>query len=206
MSPSTSAFDTPWKITNRLLAALVHPFVRIQFALNGIPWNAGWRFYGMPIIQKHRLSKMTFGPRLQLRSTVRSNPLGPNHAVILVTWEEGACLEVGENFAMTGGTLCAAQRITIGDNVTVGANAIIADTDFHPLDAAARKVEDSGGESAPVVIEDDVFIGMNCLVMKGVTIGAGSIIGAGSVVTRDIPPHVIAAGNPARIIREYEPA
>lgn len=204
MNRLSSMFNTPWKITNRLLAGLAYPLVRLQFALNGIPWNSGWRFFGLPVIQKHRLSTMRFGPHLQLRSTLRSNPLGPNHAVFLTTWEEGACLIVGENFAMTGGTLCAAQSITIGNNVTVGANSSIVDTDFHPLDAQARKMEDSGGASAPVVIEDDVFIGMNCLVMKGVTIGAGSIIGAGSVVTHDIPPHVIAAGNPAKIIRDYQ--
>lgn len=203
MNAITSMLNTPWKITNRLLSALIYPFARMQFALNGIAWKPGWRFFGLPIIQKHRLSKMEFGPRLQLRSTVRSNPLGTNHAVILSTWEEGACVIVGENFAMTGGTLCAAQSIIIGNNVTVGANSTIIDTDFHPLDAAARALESSGGASAPVVIEDDVFIGMNCLVMKGVSIGAGSIIGAGSVVTRDIPPHVIAAGNPAKVIHEY---
>ena len=56
-----------------------------------------------------------------------------------------------------------------------------------------------------VVIEDDVFVGMNCLVLKGVTIGRGSVIGAGSVVTRDVPPGVIVAGNPARLVRELEP-
>jgi len=76
------------------------------------------------------------------------------------------------------------------------------DTDFHPLDAALRRLEPSRGATRPVVIEDDVFIGVNCLILKGVTIRRGSVIGAGSVVTGSVPPHVVAAGNPARVVRE----
>jgi acetyltransferase-like isoleucine patch superfamily enzyme len=195
-------FNTPWRIWNNLGRFAIYPWVRLLFAFNAIPWGTGWRFYGIPIIQKHRCSTMTFGPNLSLRSSVQSNPLGPNHPVILSTLQEGACLEVGANFAMTGGTLCAAQRITIGNGVAVGANTTIVDTDFHPLDPAARKLRPNDGETAPVVIEDDVFIGMNCLILKGVTIGQGSVVGAGSVVTRDVPGYVIVAGNPARVVKE----
>jgi len=144
---------------------------------------------------------MHFGDGFFLRSSVRSNPLGPNHPVILCTWQAGAMLEIGRNFAMTGGTLCAAEKILIGDDVTVGANTTIIDTDFHPLNPAERKASPSSGKNAPVVIEDDVFIGMNCLILKGVTLGRGCVVGAGSVVTEDIPAGVIAAGNPARIVR-----
>jgi acetyltransferase-like isoleucine patch superfamily enzyme len=109
---------------------------------------------------------------------------------------------VGDNFAMSGGVLCAAQRITIGDNVAVGANSTIVDSDFHPLSPEERKRHPADGKTATVVVADDVFIGMNCLILKGVTVGRGSVIGAGSVVTRDVPPGVIVAGNPARIIKE----
>jgi acetyltransferase-like isoleucine patch superfamily enzyme len=111
-------------------------------------------------------------------------------------------LEIGDNFAMTGGTICAAEKIVIGNNVAVGANCMIVDTDFHPLDAEGRRQHPQEANTVPIHIEDHVFIGMNCLILKGVTIGCGSVIGAGSVVTRDIPAHVIAAGNPARVIRE----
>ena len=159
-------------------------------------------FYGAPVLQKHRGSHMQFGPKLCLRSSVRSNPLGPSHPVILVTWQPGARLEIGRDFAMTGGTICAAEHVSIGNRVTIGANTTIVDTDFHPIESERRRQSPDGGETAPVVIEDDVFIGMNCLILKGVRIGAASTIGAGSVVTRSIPAHVLAAGNPARVIRE----
>jgi acetyltransferase-like isoleucine patch superfamily enzyme len=58
---------------------------------------------------------------------------------------------------------------------------------------------------APVVIEEDVWIGTNCMVLKGVTIGRGAVIAAGAVVTKDVPPFTVAAGNPARVIKRIEP-
>jgi acetyltransferase-like isoleucine patch superfamily enzyme len=143
---------------------------------------------------------MTFGPGLQLRSSVRSNPLGPNRPVVITTWQPGAVLAIGANFAMTGGTICAAERVTIGDNVTIGPNTTIMDTDFHSLDPERRQLEPTGGKTAPIVIKDNVFIGINCLILKGVTIGQGSVVGAGSVVTRNVPPNIIVAGNPAKMV------
>jgi acetyltransferase-like isoleucine patch superfamily enzyme len=202
MKDNRSPFDSHWKVWYELWRRLVYPRVRLLFAMNGIPWGHDWRIYGIPIIQKNRRSRMSFGPGLGLRSSARSNPLAPDHPVVLCTWQAGACLEVGSHFAMTGGVLCAAKRITIGDNVAVGANTTIVDTDFHPLDRENRRGQPSGGQTAPVVIGDDVFVGMNCLILKGVTIGDGSVVGAGSVVTRNVPPGVIVAGNPARLTRD----
>ncbi|HAR94983.1 MAG TPA: acetyltransferase [Deltaproteobacteria bacterium] len=148
---------------------------------------------------------MTFGPGLGLRSSVRSNPLAPNRHVVLTTWWIGAHLETEANFAMTGGSICAAERITIGNNVTIGANTIISDTDFHSLSPQQRRSESSGGTAAPIVIEDDVFVGMNCLILKGVRIGQGSVVGTGSVVATDVPRYVIVAGNPATVLRVVSP-
>ncbi len=191
------AMQTPWKVWNEVARWLAYPSVRLVLALNGIPWGEGWRFYGVPIIQKHQGSRMEFGSYLQLRSTARSNPLGANRPVILSTWQSGAVLEIGDRFAMTGGTVCAAERITIGQHVTVGANTTIIDSDFHPLDPEQRRLHPRRANTAPVLIEDGVFIGVQCLILKGVTLGQGCVVGAGSVVTRDVPAGVIVAGNPA---------
>jgi acetyltransferase-like isoleucine patch superfamily enzyme len=198
----SGAIDTPWKVQSEIFRCLAYPWVRILFAFYRIPWGIGWRFYGIPVIQKHRQSTMSFGPDLQLRSSFLSNPLGPNHPVILCSWAKGSCLTVGAHFAMTGGSICAAEQVIIGDHVAVGANSIIVDTDFHPLDPTRREAYPVEANTAPVMIEDHVFIGMNCLILKGVTIGRGSVIGAGSVVSRSIQPGVIAAGNPVRVLRE----
>jgi acetyltransferase-like isoleucine patch superfamily enzyme len=123
---------------------------------------------------------------------------------MLCTWQPGAVLEIGADFAMTGGTICAAERITIGDRVAVGANSTIVDTDFHPLAPAERRRAPGEASTAPVVIEEDVFIGMSCLILKGVRLGRGCVVGAGSVVTRDAPPGAVVAGNPARVVRFVE--
>lgn len=196
------AMSTPWKAWNEVWRWLAYPRVRLLFAMNGIRWGRGWRIYGVPVIQKHRVSRMIFGAGFQLRSSLRSNPMAPNHPVVLATCQKGASLVIGANFRMTGGNLCAARKIVIGDNVVIGANTTIVDTDFHPTDRIQRWVKPSEGRIAEVVIEDNVFIGMNCLVLKGVRIGEGSVIGAGSVVARDVPPGVIVAGNPPVIVQE----
>jgi acetyltransferase-like isoleucine patch superfamily enzyme len=206
LSKLNQVLDTPWKPWNAMWRILAYPWIRLVFAFSGISWGQGWRIYGVPIVQKHRRSRITFGPRLGLRSSVRSNPLGPNRPVILCTWQAGAVLQAGANFAMTGGTLCAGERITIGEHVTVGANTTIIDTDFHPLDPAVRRLRPNDGATAPITIEDDVFIGMNCLILKGVTLGRGCVVGAGSVVTRDVPPYSVVAGNPAQVVRAQQPS
>jgi serine acetyltransferase len=198
------AGDAPWKVANEWRCWWAYPRARLLFALNGIPWGSSWRFYGVPIIQKHRGSHMTFGSGLRLRSTMRSNPLGPHRPVMLATWQAGAVLAVGNDFGMTGGTICAAHEVVIGDRVIVGANTTIVDTDFHALDPESRLGGKDLAATAPVRIEDEAFIGMSCLVLKGVTIGRGCVVGAGSVVTSDLPPSWICAGNPARPIRSLE--
>ncbi|GAB4574157.1 MAG: DapH/DapD/GlmU-related protein [Anaerolineae bacterium] len=201
-----AAWEMPWKARNELLRWLVLPLARLQFALAGVPWGRGWRLYGLPILQIHRRAQVRIGARLALRSSVHSNPLGPNHPVILSARRPGARITIGDDFGMTGGVIVAEEAITIGDRVQVGANSSLVDTDFHPLDPAVRQRDPIAGATAPIVIEDDVFIGMECLILKGAHIGAGSVIGARSVVTGTIPPGVIAAGNPAHVIRPLDPS
>jgi len=195
------ALETPWKARNEIERLLLIPVAWLGLKLAGVEIAPGWKLYGLPIIQKQRSSTMKIGRNLNLRSSVRSNPLGPNHACILSTRRPDAELVIGDDFGMTGGSIICEERITIGDRVTVGANTVIADTDFHPLVPQHRYEAPLDGATRPIVIEDDVFIGMQCLILKGVTIGRGSVIGAGSVVTRDIPPNSIAAGNPARVLK-----
>ncbi|WP_407674469.1 DapH/DapD/GlmU-related protein [Parvivirga hydrogeniphila] len=103
---------------------------------------------------------------------------------------------------MSGATIVCRQSIRIGNRVLVGANVTITDTDSHAVDRIPRRYLREGVRSAPVVIGDDVFIGGNSIVLKGSTIGDGSVIGAGSVVTGSIPAGVLAAGNPARVLRQ----
>ena len=106
----------------------------------------------------------------------------------------GAMTYIAENTAIHCG-----ERVTIGKHVLISADCIIMDRDFHPIPGnSAEKV-------APVIIEDNVWIGYRCIVLKGVTIGHGAVVGAGSVVTKNVPPCTIAAGNPAKVVKEGLP-
>jgi acetyltransferase-like isoleucine patch superfamily enzyme len=114
-----------------------------------------------------------------------------------------AGITIGDDVGMSGASVCAAVSVSIGHRVMLGSGAIVADTDFHATGVAERRyLPASEASSAAVTIEDDVFLGANSIVLKGVTIGHGSVIGAGSVVSRDIPPGVVAAGNPCRPLHQ----
>ena len=194
--------DSPWKILLEIRRNFYSPLIRFVFVWNGVRWGKNWRVFGRPIIQRHRKSRITIGDGLTLRSWPSSNPLSPTHPVVLSTRKQGAVICIGANVGITGGTICANERIDIGDRVYVGANCTIVDTDFHPINPQLRQQNPQQGESAAVSIGDDVFIGMSCMILKGVEIGSGSVIGAGSIVTRSVPRGVVVAGNPATVIRE----
>lgn len=121
-------------------------------------------------------------------------------------------LRIGDSCYLCGAVLLSELEVVIGSYVAMAINSAIADTDFHPIDPALRLLDAvacsplGGGHprpevlARPVVIEDDVWIGPNALILKGVRVGAGSIIEAGAVVTRDVPPLSRVIGNPARVV------
>ena len=195
---------TPWAVRTELIRLITHPVVALILGLRGVRIAKGVRFYGMPIVQRWRGSHIELGQGVQLRSSLMSNPLVPNHPVVLATRSSHARISIGNQTGLTGTTIVAASAVDIGARVSIGANVVIVDTDFHPLTPELRRNSPNAGVSIPVAIEDDVFIGMNSLILKGVHIGRGSVIGAGSVVTRNIPELVVAAGNPAQIISHLD--
>ena len=114
----------------------------------------------------------------------------------------GARIIIGAGSRLHGACLHAYSAITIGKRCLIAANTQIIDGSGHDLSfGAVEQRIFTGGDSRPIVLEDDVWVGANTLILPGVTIGKGSVIGAGSVVTKAIPPMVVAAGNPARIIK-----
>ncbi|WP_164852278.1 acyltransferase [Rheinheimera riviphila] len=106
---------------------------------------------------------------------------------------------IGDDCGFSATVISAGYSIRIGDRVMCGANVTITDSDRHPLAAAARHAGQPG-VSAAVIIEDDVWLGMNVLVLKGVTIGKGAVVAANSVVSQNIPSYSLAAGVPARAL------
>lgn len=131
------------------------------------------------------------------------NPISSNlqGAIYL---ENGASLKIGNNVGMSSTRLWIHESARIGNNVKIGGCVLITDTDAHPMDYKVRRTSNEGTKSAPIVIEDDVWVGAHSIILKGVTIGARSIIGAGSVVTKSIPADCVAAGNPCRVIKDLK--
>jgi len=111
-----------------------------------------------------------------------------------------AVIEIGKNTATSNNvSMVCCQKITIGSNCRIGDMVSIVDADFHEINPSTRG--NSAGVIAPVLIADNVWLGSRVMVLKGVSIGENSVIAAGAVVVKNIPPNVIAAGVPAKVIR-----
>ena len=123
-------------------------------------------------------------------------------------------IEVGDYcFLGQNSKIWALERITIGNRVMISHNCFIVDNLTHPLDPAERHAQYLGKiglgkktepdlQPAPVIIEDDVWVGANAILLPGVQVGQGAVIGAGAVVTSEIPARVLAVGNPARVVKK----
>lgn len=107
---------------------------------------------------------------------------------------ENALLALGSGVVNYGSDICCLFHIEIGEGVRIGPGVIIRDNDGHEL-----KGTDSVGA---IIIHDHVWIGMRAILLKGVTIGEGAVVAAGSIVNKDVPPRCLVAGIPARVIRE----
>jgi acetyltransferase-like isoleucine patch superfamily enzyme len=126
----------------------------------------------------------------------------------------GRCT-VGDFTLLNGALVMAEDKIEIGSHCLISWNVGIADSDFHPLEPAQRLIDAQALapffkdrpprpklKTAPVKISDNVWIGMNATILKGVTIGENSVVAAGSVVTKNVPPNTVVAGNPAVFVKQ----
>lgn len=172
----------------------------------GVIWGAGLSATGPLVVERHPESEIKLGQYVLLVSDSFATALGVNHPLVLRTLAPGASIRIGDRVGISGGSICAAKLVEIGDDTLLGANVTITDTDFHSLHPAHRRAQSHLTIGiAEVRIGKRVFIGTNSIVLKGVTIGDNSVVGAGSVVTRSIPHNCIAGGNPCRVIRELTP-
>lgn len=154
--------------------------------------------------------KMTIGDNFMMTSGCAINPISSNQKAAFYV-EPNATVNIGNYVGMSSTRMWIAKGLTIGNNVNIGAGVLIMDTDCHQVDNRMRRHDASlhfsqtelsnAVVSAPVVIEDDVWIGANVTILKGVTVGARSVIGAGSIVTKSIPADCVAAGNPAQVVK-----
>ena len=184
-----------------------NPLAPLMLKLQGIKYGKKCRFFGLPIIVK-KSGSITIGDNLTLCSSFLSN-LGGLYQRSIIFARDGGTIKIGNNVSMSGVTLYSFKRIEIGDYTTIGINTKVFDTDFHPLDPTYRLANSDDREHTlmkETVIGKNVFIGGNALILKGVHIGDNTVIGAGSVVCKDIPANCIAAGNPAKVIKFFDTA
>lgn len=157
---------------------------------------------GRPIIDIRPGASIIIGDDCELNSINRGYHVSMFAPVKLFADIPGALITIGEKTRLHGSCLHAYNRIEVGRRCLIAANCQIMDCSGHDLgfnDVQNRIY--TKGTSKPVIIEDDVWIGANSIILPGVRIGHGSIVGAGSVVTKEIPPMVVAGGNPARLLK-----
>jgi len=158
---------------------------------------------GIPFISVAIGGNCSIGRNLTMNNGIRGNPIGCYNPCTFFV-DKGANLIIGSNLGISQAAIICHLSIKIGDNVKIGGGASIYDTDFHAIDPELRinpKTDFINKQKLQVVIEDNVFIGAYSTILKGVFIGKNSIIGANSVVTKNIPANQIWAGNPAKYIR-----
>jgi acetyltransferase-like isoleucine patch superfamily enzyme len=144
---------------------------------------------------------VVYGPNISLGKSVLI-AAADGYKTTLTTIKKGNCegkITIGDNvLVMNGVRLSSASEIRIGNGCMLANFCYIMDADWHDIHDRTS----SPGKTAPVILEDGVWIGDSAIVCKGVTIGENSIIGAGSVVTKNIPANVVAAGNPAKVVKK----
>jgi acetyltransferase-like isoleucine patch superfamily enzyme len=124
------------------------------------------------------------------------NEIGRGSLVWLL---EGGQLEMlGNSFTAGNNMLIAKEKVTIGEDCSIAWGVTICDHDFHKTYSQGMP----NPETRPVVIGNGAWLGMNCTILKGVTVGERAIVAAGAVVARDVPPHTLVAGVPARVVKE----
>lgn len=158
---------------------------------------------GSPYVNVFKNGNFSIGKNFSMHNTIDGNPIGSYSKCTFVVYPN-CSIEIGDNVGISQTALIAMADIKISNNVKIGGGTYIYTSDFHSLDAAVRcsKEDTKQRKCAPVIINNNVFIGAHCIILKGVTIGSNSIIGAGSIVTKSIPPGEIWAGNPAHFIRK----
>ena len=191
--PVQSILCLYYKVILQLVEAYYTFYCHFKMRLHGIKFGRG-RFCGNTLFYIEPGAKVSIGDGHAFNSINKANFRGVNHRCIIEV-DKNAQLSIGNNCGFTGVSIVCAKKIVIGDNLLCGTNVMIGDRNDH---------EDKYPQFTPqpIIIGDNVWIGMNTVVMKGVNIGNNVIIGANSIVTRDIPDNMIAVGNPCKTIKE----
>lgn len=182
-------FGIPNSIYNKVILTYCH-----------VSCGSNLKIHGRIFCVSNSKDGIVIGDNVSINSSRQSNPIGGDTKTCLFAKGAGK-IRIGSNCGLSNVTIFATELITVGNNVMIGGNVKIYDTDFHWMDLQ-RRISEKSGVTKPVEIKDGAFIGAHAIILKGVTIGEESVVGAGSVVTKSIPAGEIWAGNPAKFIRK----
>lgn len=175
---------------------------RWRLRREGVAFGERLTVIGMPTIERIR-GRIVLGDDVTLRSDQRGYHTAMYRPVRLMTdTHDDACIEIGDRTRINGAALHAVHRISIGRDCLIAANVMILDSDGHGI--AVEDRQSHNPSSSPVVIEDQVWIGANAIILKGVRIGRGAAVAAGSVVAKDVEAMTLVGGNPARPIKRLD--
>lgn len=174
-----------------------------KFWINDVKYKNLRQANGPILINAHKNSQIIIGCNFRFNSLGSSNPVGLNRVCQISTMNENAKIIIGENVGISGTVISAFEGVQIGNNVLCGGNVTIMDSDWHSINPLFRN-DKRYIDSSKIIIEDNVWLGYNTIICKGVRIGENSVIGAGSIVTKDIPANKIATGVPCKVIRHND--
>lgn len=172
----------------------------LEAKLKGCSLGRNVRFAGRPLVSVAKNSHLSLGDDVQINSALRDNPLACFQPTVLRTLCPGAELILERGVGVSGSVLCAASAIRVGEGTLIGSGAMIVDTDFHHPDETGQWASNPACGAKPISIGRGVFIGARAIILKGVIIGDHAVVGAGSVVTKNVPANHMAVGNPSRIL------
>ena len=186
------------------MAGITTPVPKLMMKLQKIKYGKQCAFYGIPVILKTKGSSIELGDGVVCVSSFFANLMGLYQRSILLA-RAGGKIVLEDDVRMSAVTIYSRASVKIGKHTNIGGNTKIFDHDFHPIDPQERlEHPNSGMKCKPIEIGENVFIGCNCIILKGTKLGNNCVVGAGSVVSGEFEDNCVIAGNPAKVIRKLE--
>lgn len=155
-----------------------------------------------PIIMRQAEAEIELKDGVSLNGTAYENCVCSGNKMVLASLRPKAKIVIGKGTGISCSSIIATKGIFIGENVNIGAGCCIIDSDFHPIDLLERRDSTNWGLSKEIYIQNDVWLGAEVMVLKGVTIGQGAVVAARSLVMKDVPAFTMVAGSPAKIVKD----